>query len=1070
MDPSDKTSIENADRWQRLWDIFHEAREKKDSERELYLNHACGSDKSLLQELKELLAAEDEADGVLDSGRAVTRELQHGTLPLTKPTETEFTPGKILVDRFQIVEQIGQGGVGTVYKAIDLELRRQVALKFLDIDDPRWARRFLLEARFQARIEHDHICKVYEVGEFEGKQYIAMQFIPGKTLLESATLINIKQRVRLIQQVCDAVHAAHSIGVIHRDIKPTNILVGKSESGELIPYVTDFGLARELAAPGITSTGMVMGTAWYMAPEQARGEIRKLDLRCDIYSLGATLYEALCGKPPFDGESTVEVLMKVINEEPTRLRHQNPEIPADLETIVHKCLQKEPSRRYESAAALSTDLQRFLDGEPILARPVTWSHRAIKRIKKYPAISGLLAASIVLVISVALFAAWTWWRAKAQTELANEFEQEIRFMEDTARHAYTAPIHDVRNEEAIVEQRLKAIEKRMNEAGSVAVGPGNFALGRGYMALYRYPEAKMHLEEALKEYRIPRVAYSLGLTLGLMYPTEIQRANQIGTKEEREAKTKQINKDFKEQALTLMKEGSAAIEIPEYVEGLIAFLDKKYDDALKKTHLAFQRKPWFFEAKKLEGDVLRSMGKEHRGAGDVKGAEDLFKKADAAYREGLREGSSYWLSYGSLCALGVDRITMMLYQTGFPDEEVYKKSIEACDNSLKANPDKPEAYVAKGALKFFFGSYQLRQGADPSATLKDAIALQKKALKWEWVRFAAYTNMAAAYADLSQYERKMGVDESTSLKQAIANNREAVRLNPNNSSLRANYGISLAEMANCESRKGFDVESTRNQAIHEFQEAIRIQPDIESGYDSLGLVYFDRAQSEFEQGSDPNSSAQLSIKNLQKAVEINPTFFLSYNNLGETYKLLARYAMEKNLDPTEFLKQSIQSFQKSLEINPDNLDGYIKLGGAYAIQAEFETDRKQDPSLYLSKAQENLKRAEKLAPDQIEIILLAAKLDQISARLKLNQGSRNEALKKIKDGLENVSKALRVNSKDAEAHGLQGELLLLQAKSSSSKEAAIEAQASFHQALRLNPKLSRKYSVSLEQAKHIAEL
>ncbi|MCI0442594.1 hypothetical protein L0152_05165, partial [bacterium] len=719
---------------------------------------------------------------------------------------------------------------------------------------------------------------------------------------------------------------------------------------------------------------------------------------------------------------------------------------------------------------LSGDLQRFLDGEPILARPVTWSHRAIKRIKKYPAISGLLAASILLIISVALFAVWTWWHAKAQAELANEFEQEIRFMEDTARHAYTAPIHDVRNEEAIVEYRLGAIGVRMEEVGSVANGPGNFALGRGYMALYRYPEAKRHLEKALKEYRIPRVAYSLGLTLGLMYPKEMERANQIGTKEEREAKTKQITKDFKDQALILIKEGSAAIEIPEYVEGLIAYLDKKYDQALQKTQLAFQRKPWFFEAKKLEADVLRSMGREHRGAGDVKGAEDLFEKADAAYRAALQEGSSYWLSYGSLCALGMDRITMMLYQTGFPDQEVYKKSIEACDNSLKSNPDKPEAYVAKGALKFIFGSYQLRQGTDPTANLKEAIALQKKASKWEWVRYAAYSNMAAAYADLSVYERKMGIDEGDSLKESIAGNREAVKLNPNSPNLRTNFGISLAEMANYETRKGRDAESIRDQAIHEFQEAVRIEPKFEIGYDSLGTIYLERAQSEYEQGRNPNSSAQLSITNLRKAVEINPTFFLSYNNLGETYKLLARYAMEKNSDPTEFLKQAIQSFQKGLEISPDNLEGYVRLAGAYSIQAEFENSRMQDPSSFLMKARENISRAEKLAPNQIELILVGAELQRISARWKLNQNSRNEALKEIQQGLKSVSKALNANIKEANAHALKGELLLLQAQSSSSKQAALEAQASFQEALRLNPKLSRKFSAPLQQAKEIAEL
>ena len=181
-----------------------------------------------------------------------------------------------------------------------------------------------------------------------------------------------------------------------------------SDSGDLVPFVTDFGLARELTTPGMTSTGMVMGTAWYMAPEQARGDVRRLDARCDIYALGATLYEFLSGKPPFEGDNSLDVLVKVINEEAIPLRHHNPHIPVELETIVQKCLQKEPSRRYETAAALAQDLNRFLEGEPILARPVTWSHRAYKRVKKYPIISGLLAAAFVAVVTIALFAAWTW--------------------------------------------------------------------------------------------------------------------------------------------------------------------------------------------------------------------------------------------------------------------------------------------------------------------------------------------------------------------------------------------------------------------------------------------------------------------------------------------------------------------------------------------------------------------------------------------------------------------------------------------------------------------------------------
>ncbi|HSE43400.1 MAG TPA: serine/threonine-protein kinase, partial [Acidobacteriota bacterium] len=468
-------------RWDRLWEIFHEAREKDPSNREAFLKEICGTDIDLRKEIEELLATENKEAGILTHGLApdITQGIGPG------PTREEFRPGDILVKRYQIVERLGEGGMGTVYKAIDNELGRQVALKFLNLKDPHWSRRFLLEARVQARMEHPHICKVYEVGEVYGKQYIAMQFIPGKTMLEASSRFSLKQKVLILKQVCEAVHAAHQVGVIHRDIKPSNILIALAESGEVVPYVTDFGLARELTTPGMTSTGMVMGTAWYMAPEQARGEVRHLDARCDIHALGATLYEFLSGKPPFEGDNSLDVLVKVINEEPLPLRQHNSQIPAELETIVHKCLQKEPSRRYESAAALAQDLNRFLEGEPILARPITWSHRAFKRVKKYPIISGLLAASFVAVVTVAAFAAWTWWHAQSQARLLNEFEQEIRYIEDTARHAYTQPIHDIRAEEAIVEKRLNAIEKRIQESGRAAEGPGNFAMGRGYMALYR---------------------------------------------------------------------------------------------------------------------------------------------------------------------------------------------------------------------------------------------------------------------------------------------------------------------------------------------------------------------------------------------------------------------------------------------------------------------------------------------------------------------------------------------------------------------------------------------------------
>lgn len=1050
--------------WERLWDIFHEARAKEPAERRAYLEKACGNETDLRREIEELLAAETEAAEVLRTQAQPTR------IPgdaFEEVAQEEYSPGQILSNKFQIVKSVGHGGMGTVYMATDMELTRTVALKFLHTDDPRFARRFQLEARFQARIDHPNICKVYEVGETDNRQFIAMQFISGETMQDAAKEMTIQQKVRVLIDVCSGLQAAHNLGVIHRDIKPTNILVVRTDAGEWTPYITDFGLARELAGPGLTTTGMVMGTASYMAPEQARGEIRTLDRRCDIHALGATLYELLCGNPPFEGKSTVEVLAKVMNEDPPPLRRRDPGIPADLDTIVQKCLQKEPGRRYETAAALSEDLERFLRGEPVLAQPVTLTRRAVLRVKRYPVVSALLAAAFAAIVGLAGFAGWTWWRAQAQSKLANEFEQEIRFMEETARHAYTSPTHNVLREEAIVEQRLKAIEQKVREAGSVAEGPGQFALGRGYMALYRYPEARTHLEQAWKEYRIPRVAFALGVTLALLYQKELERADRIPGKKDRDEKKQSIDKEFKEPALHLIAEGRSAVEAAEYVEGLIAFLEKQYDEALHKTAVAFQKQPWLYEAKKLEADTFRAMGNERRSSGDPQGAIELYKKAEAAYRETVAEGSSYWLGYGSLCALGHDWTTLMMYQTGFPDEEVLRKSVDACNSSLRINPDRPEAYIAKAALKGAWGSYQMSRGQDPTASFNESIESARSALKWDWVRFAAYTNMAVAYSRRSAYEIQAGKDATESLQQSIECSRQAVLLNPNSAPFRNNLGISLAIKAGYDLRHGKNIEALQGEAIREFREAVRIAPDFDSAYNSLGEIFMEKARAQYDRGEDPRSFCQESIANLKKATEVNATFVPSYINLGENFKLQSLYGIDSGLDPSATLEQSAKNFAKAMELDPQNADAAIGQAGVFSLQAEYALNQKGDPSVALSQAIEMLQKAEKIAPGNAELPGAWADVELQSARWK---GGRGRA--EIQSGLKHIRERLSAHPNDAVAHAVEGSLLLLQARMETSaqvrRQTARDAAASMQEAFRLNAHLAPKYRAALDEARQLA--
>jgi serine/threonine-protein kinase len=296
-------------------------------------------------------------------------------------------------DRYEVGRELGRGGMGVVHQARDRRLGRIVALKFIRGADPRATLRLLQEARAQARVDHPGICKIFEVGEVQGRAYIAMQLVDGIPLGEAASRASLHDKVQIVRDLGLALHAAHTLGVLHRDLKPANVLVEIADDGSFHPVLMDFGLARhESEGPGLTEAGVPMGTPAYMSPEQARGDHGRLDRRSDVYGLGATLYELLGGAPPFAPGPSVKVLLQVVHDEPPPLRARVPSLPADLETVAAKCLAKEPGRRYDSARALADDLDRHLRGEPILGRRETLASRLWRRARRNPAIASLLAA------------------------------------------------------------------------------------------------------------------------------------------------------------------------------------------------------------------------------------------------------------------------------------------------------------------------------------------------------------------------------------------------------------------------------------------------------------------------------------------------------------------------------------------------------------------------------------------------------------------------------------------------------------------------------------------------------
>ncbi len=958
--------------------------------------------------------------------------------------------------RYEIGELLGEGGMGEVYRATDPVLRRDVAVKFLHCEDPRLIARFLQEARMQARLDHEHICKIYEAGELDGKPYIVMQLINGQTLAHAQNEMTLEQKVRVAKEVADAVQSAHRIGLIHRDIKPTNIMVEKMDDGQWRPCVMDFGLARDVTGPGATTTaGQAIGTPSYMSPEQARGS-KDIDRRTDVYGLGATLYHILTRRPPFDGGTGIEIMVKLVQEDPISPRKIEPSIPVDLETIVMKCIEKEPGRRYDSAHFLAEELQRFLDGEPIVARRASWSYRAAKKLRKHKAIvfvSGFALLAVMILAVLGLHARWT---AARQARLAQEFGQEIERIDTIMRIAYLTPLHDTRPEKLFVRQTTQRIEEQMRNIGRAAEAPGNFALGRGQMALGEYDAARSYLEKAWNSgLQGPDVASALGLTLGVLYKARLDTAETIQDEQQRESERTKIDAEYRQPAVSYLKAGQRVPgQAPEYVEGLIAFYNRQYDESLKKAKAAFEKTPSLYEAKILEGDTHYRIANEKKNRGDSEAAMSEYRSADDSYRQAVRIGESDARGYERICSLWTSVMEVDLYGKGSDLRTHLDLALKAIDAALIADPERWDVHIARSAAYWRYGEYQLGHGEDPTEALSKAAESAKEA-----GRLQPNIGEASLYTAVSQhlqaeYDSINGRDPRQAFEAAIGSYKKLIQVDPTNIAAYSNLGSIYNSYSIYQDAHGANPATTIEEGIRFLKKAVQIQPQMAMAITNLGNAYLKKGECEKNHGQDSSSSFREAIAQFEKAVSINQNSILALNSLGSTYVAQAEVALSQGRDPRDDLKKSQDILRKAVSINPNNALPYWNLGEAYLRLGEYDYLTGVSPETSLSLSSNNFQKAIRIDPGDATTYDEMAGVAMIRARVELNAGrSPFAALDEAKAYLR---KSLAIDPTSSDALHHLGDADLLEARwriqrGNNPVESFARAQKALNSALELNP-------------------
>lgn len=877
----------------------------------------------------------------------------HGPTPM--PTPAWALDGAPRLGRYLVGPHLGQGGMGEVFEAWDTFLRRPVALKRIRSTGAELLVRFFREAQLQARVGHPNVCRVFDAEVIEGQPLIAMQLVRGCTLAEAAPGLSEQETVRILRTVAEAVHAAHRLNLVHRDLKPSNILLENPSPGTWIPYVTDFGLARDLYSGDLTQGDAVLGTPAFMAPEQGVPGSARVGPATDIYALGVTLGCVLQGMPGPDDAST-----RIHGNAPsTRVAARAPS--KDLGTILAKCREERPEDRYGSAAAFAEDLRRYLEGEPLLARPVGLAGRLQRKVRRHPATAKTLAATCLVLVGLGAWGIRTVYLSRRREVLAQRFIAEAKDIEYLMLVERMRPSHDLREGLARVADRMATLKNLMAGLGPAAQGPGHYALGRGHLAV-RQPEAALgEFERAWAAgYRTQEVAYALGQAHCEVFAGLRSQAASQGPEALRALERCHLEPARRYFGLA----GTSALAPGALGPAQLDLLWGRPEEALRKAGAIVSAQPWNLEARRLEAAAWFARGEGLLYEGRVVPARACYRAAESRYQEAMAFARS---DEGTLSQYLDQRLSWALKEL-----EDRSLSLEACDGILRLadrllalDPSNPGAVAQKLKALCNRAHYLALGGKDPIPDLTAGISLAEADAGLPDPQGVIGRGMCWVLCQKAEFEMNHGVDPRPTVARVL-------QVSPAGEE----HIEPLLNQALWELEHGLDPAGSLGKA------EVAIHASMNGGIRAYHHYYLGntrRLQAEWEasRGQDPQALLAEARIEQDQALRMNPMEKWALIERARGQVDVAKWRARKGQDPGQAISSAREDARRAITLAPRSPFGYRPLAEAFLVEAQWLHHHHRDAGRPAEAGLKAIRKALLLDPDPWYFRTIEARLEAL---------------------------------------------------------------------------------------------